>query len=246
MHRTRLDSEERRVAIVVAAQPLFARKGFAGTTTREIARAAGVSEALLFQHFPTKAALYQAIVAEGCKGDPELEVFLSLRPSTSTLVAMAVGMADHFLGGDSSESVEERDIKHRLICQSYLDDGEYGRLIFGWATEHIFPLFAASLEAAHAAGDLRDKPSSALNAFHFSVNVVAGVAYARLNGRDMAGYEGDDAALRQDAARFILRGFGVTEQAIDRHIDDDPCGCTCASPSDPDAIPSPIPAAIDR
>lgn len=246
MHRTRLDSEERRVAIVMAAQPLFARKGFAGTTTREIARAAGVSEALLFQHFPTKAALYQAIVAEGCKGDPELEIFLALQPSTATLVAMAVGMADHFLGGPSSESVEERDIKNRLICQSYLDDGEYGRLIFGWATEHIFPLFARSLEAAALAGDLRSKPASALNAFHFSVNVVAGIAYARLNGRDMAGYEGQDDALRLDATRFILRGFGLSDEAIERHINDDPCGSACARPAGTDETHTNPAAAIER
>ena len=53
---TRLDSDERRKAIVAAAVPLFARKGFAGTTTRELAEAAGISEALLFRHFPEQAA----------------------------------------------------------------------------------------------------------------------------------------------------------------------------------------------
>ena len=45
--RLRLDSEARRRRIVDAALPLFARKGFAGTTTKEIAEAAEVSEALL-------------------------------------------------------------------------------------------------------------------------------------------------------------------------------------------------------
>ena len=41
---------------------LFARKGFAGTTTREIAKAAGVTEAIIFRHFATKEALYNAII----------------------------------------------------------------------------------------------------------------------------------------------------------------------------------------
>ena len=40
MANTRLDSDERRQAIVDAAVPLFARKGFGGTTTRELAEAA--------------------------------------------------------------------------------------------------------------------------------------------------------------------------------------------------------------
>ena len=46
MFDQRLSGEQRRTAIVKAALPLFARKGFANTTTRELAEAAGVSEAL--------------------------------------------------------------------------------------------------------------------------------------------------------------------------------------------------------
>jgi len=55
---------ERQASIIAAAASLFAQKGFNGTTTREIAKTAGISEALLFRHFPTKRALYAAILAE--------------------------------------------------------------------------------------------------------------------------------------------------------------------------------------
>jgi len=55
---------ERQASIIAAAASLFAQKGFNGTTTREIARTAGISEALLFRYFPTKRALYAAILAE--------------------------------------------------------------------------------------------------------------------------------------------------------------------------------------
>ncbi len=41
---------------------LFSRKGFSGTTTREIAAAAGVTEAIIFRHFETKEHLYTAII----------------------------------------------------------------------------------------------------------------------------------------------------------------------------------------
>jgi AcrR family transcriptional regulator len=50
--------------LIAAASSLFAAKGFRGTTTKEIAKAAGVSEALVFKYFPTKRALYAAILAE--------------------------------------------------------------------------------------------------------------------------------------------------------------------------------------
>lgn len=58
----RLSSRERRQAIVEAVKRVFAEKGFEGTTTRELAQAAKVSEGLLFKHFPSKKSLYAAAV----------------------------------------------------------------------------------------------------------------------------------------------------------------------------------------
>jgi AcrR family transcriptional regulator len=60
--RPRLSHDARREQIVSASLSLFARQGFSGTTTRALARAAGVSEALIYRLFPTKCALYDAII----------------------------------------------------------------------------------------------------------------------------------------------------------------------------------------
>lgn len=60
--RGRMTAAERRAAIVEAAIQRFALHGFRGTTTRELAAAAGVSEPVLYQHFATKRDLYTAIV----------------------------------------------------------------------------------------------------------------------------------------------------------------------------------------
>src|SRR5438045_1221934 len=86
MAATRLDSDERRQRIVDAAIPLFARKGFGGTTTRELAEAAGISEALLFRHFPSKELLYREILQQvGCQGDPVLDQLATLPAPTAAL-----------------------------------------------------------------------------------------------------------------------------------------------------------------
>ena len=53
---------ERREQIIDAAIALFAEHGFRCTTTRQLAEAAGVSEAALYLHFETKEALYEAII----------------------------------------------------------------------------------------------------------------------------------------------------------------------------------------
>ncbi len=61
---SRSPSRDRQASLIASAAALFAAKGFKGTTTKEIARAAGISEALVFKYFPTKRALYAAILAE--------------------------------------------------------------------------------------------------------------------------------------------------------------------------------------
>lgn len=53
---------ERRVEIIAAAQAEFIRANFAGARTRDIADAAGVNQATLFKHFPTKEALFEEAV----------------------------------------------------------------------------------------------------------------------------------------------------------------------------------------
>jgi AcrR family transcriptional regulator len=56
--------ERKRHEILDSAMELFAMKGFRGTTTRDLAAAAGVNEAIIFRHFNTKQELYRAILEE--------------------------------------------------------------------------------------------------------------------------------------------------------------------------------------
>ena len=62
--KNRLHAEDRRRQLLKAAVESFAQKGFAGTKTKDIAAAAGVSEAILFRHFSSKEDLYHAILDE--------------------------------------------------------------------------------------------------------------------------------------------------------------------------------------
>jgi AcrR family transcriptional regulator len=58
----RLSGPERRETILSAAQGLFAHKGFHGVSIDEIARAVNVSPAILYRHFNSKQALYDAVL----------------------------------------------------------------------------------------------------------------------------------------------------------------------------------------
>lgn len=62
----RMSGEDRKAQIVKVATQLFAKNGFKGTTTREIAKKAGISEAVIFKHFSRKEDLYKAIIDSRC------------------------------------------------------------------------------------------------------------------------------------------------------------------------------------
>lgn len=61
---TRMPGEDRRRQLLRVAIDSFAQNGFSGTKTKDIAAAAGVSEAILFRHFASKEDLYHAILDE--------------------------------------------------------------------------------------------------------------------------------------------------------------------------------------
>lgn len=213
MAQTRLDSDERKKAIVASAVPLFARKGFAGTTTKELAEAAGISEALLFRHFPSKKHLYGEILRLGCEGDPALDRLAALEPSSGTLAHMVHYMVRYLVLGGETEAAG-LDTRLRLLLHSFLEDGEYARELFVAILERVHPLFAAAIDAAAEAGDLRPGPIATQNRFWFGHHVAAMVAFVLLPGRASAPYRGTPDDLVAEASWFILRGIGMTEAAI--------------------------------
>jgi len=66
----RISGEERRKQILEVARGVCAEKGFAGTTLDDIADGAGVSRALVVQHFGTKEGLYEALSEVAVRAHP--------------------------------------------------------------------------------------------------------------------------------------------------------------------------------
>src|SRR5262249_13387165 len=154
-----LSSEERREAIIKAVRKVFAEKGFHGTTTRELAEAAGVSEALLFKHFPNKESLYAAMQTS-CTAEQapeEVKRLMALEPSTSTLVHMI-----HFLITRivlrKPTCGEDPILLNRLMLHSVMGDGEFARQFLQRVGANWGPKFRECLRAANTAGDLVDSP----------------------------------------------------------------------------------------
>jgi len=107
-----MSAGDRRTQLIEVALELFSRDGFSGTTTREIAAAAGVSEAIIFRHFASKEELYAALL-EYKNREGRVEDWLE-------------ELRDHAARRDD-EALFRSLIKRILI--SYRDDPSFQRLL---------------------------------------------------------------------------------------------------------------------
>ncbi len=77
--RKRLSAEDRRAAILGAALEIFSRHGYNGASIDEIATAAGISKALIYEHFPSKKDLHVSLLERHVQ-----DIFLRLAETADT------------------------------------------------------------------------------------------------------------------------------------------------------------------
>jgi AcrR family transcriptional regulator len=213
----RLSAEARKEAIVEAVQDLFAAKGLDGTTTRELAKAAGVSEALLYKHFPSKESLYAAMLDACAKGPTFAEAsrILGLKASTSTLVVMVHFMISHYVLGRAGDT--HRDALNALLVRSLLGDGELVRLMHKKLAAAWLKKFEACLNAAAKAGEMNDVPIRRDLCVWFVQHVAFSLMLHLQPKVPAVDYKVSREELVSQATWFGLLGIGLTEQAARRY-----------------------------
>ena len=214
----KLSCDERRAAIIKAVRKVFAEKGFHGTTTRELAEAAEVSEALLFKHFPNKEALYSAMMLSCCQEKDEGMAgrLMALEPSASTLVLMVHLLVSHMLVR-RSEAAGDETPQVRLMLRSMLDDGEFARLFLQGMPSHWVRKVEECIKAAVAAGDAVDGPVVPSLRGWFAHDLVAMLTIHLFPAKPVVDYGVSREKLVEQAVWFALRGMGLREEAIQRY-----------------------------
>jgi AcrR family transcriptional regulator len=217
---SRLSAEERREAIIKAVRQVFAEKGFHGTTTRELAEAASVSEALLFKHFPTKEALFGAMHAPCAdeKTSAEIKRLQSLEPSTSTLVLLVHHLfSKMILVRANNGGAAEDCVMNRLMLRSLMEDGEFARVILERKASCWIGRMEECLRAATAAGDLAPSPVSP-NLSAWFVHHLAVMIMIHLRPPTPAvEYGVTREKMVEQAVWFALRGLGLSDETIRRN-----------------------------
>jgi TetR/AcrR family transcriptional regulator len=169
----RLSSVDRRRQLIEAAMDLFSRKGFAGTTTKEIALAAGVSEAIIFRHFATKRDLYTAIIEHNIHSAGAKQVLAGIED------CMKRRDDEGLFRLIARESIEEhrRDARfERLMLHASLEGHELATIYRREFGLPIFSALRAYLDRRQKSGALRHINSGAM------IVAIAGMAnYYALN-----------------------------------------------------------------
>jgi AcrR family transcriptional regulator len=213
----RLTAEARKEAIVEAVQDIFAEKGFDGTTIKELAQVAGVSEALLYKHFPSKESLYAAMLDNCAKGPTFAEAsrILELNASTSTLVVMVHFMMSHYVLGRAGDT--HRAALNSLLVRSLLGDGELVRLMHKKLASAWLKKFEACLRAAAGAGEMHETPIRRDLGVWFVQHVAFSLMLHLRPPTPAIEYKVTREELVSQATWFALLGLGLKEDAARRY-----------------------------
>ncbi len=205
----RMSGDQRREQILQTAFELFSRKGFSGTTTKDIARAAGVSEAMVFKHFASKDELYGALLdakkcAEGLDRYP-------WEQNDPLLLAMEAkddfGVFYHF----ALHALEkhQNDVAFmRMIFYSALEEHQLADKFFGEFVGKIYDFFGRYIQERQREGVFREmNPRIVVRAFigmllHHSLNNILWD-----KNRRILDISNEEAA--RSFAEIILRGTTV-------------------------------------
>lgn len=196
-----MTADQRRQIIVQTAMKLFSRQGFRGTRVKDIADRMGTSDALIFQHFPTKRELYDAILDEIStrRHFKDVEEVLYYAPSYD-LEDVLIRLSLWFLRQDADEEAILRTVLYAALERDdlldELVDEHYSRIV-GYV--------AYEVEEGQKAGRFRPgQPATYARDFFAG---LFGLAVMRHIVRD-SGYGGEEVEVAaRNHAQLFLRGL---------------------------------------
>lgn len=176
---SRMTGNERRLQIIKTAIEVFSKYGFSGTTTKRIAEAAGISEAMVFRHFASKDDLYAAILHNKVcedgehqfpwEGNPALEAAINAKNDHEVFYLLALRALDKH---------HEDTGFMRLLFYSALEDHKLAEQFVHELVGKLYVFIGGYIETRQKDGAMREmNPRVAVRAFmgmmiHHSLNNI--------------------------------------------------------------------------
>lgn len=221
MAKKRMSGEARKIEIALAARNEFAKTGFHGTSIRDIAKTAHVSEALIYRHFESKEALYKEMYFYI---DSQIEVLVDylkeLEPSTETLVKIVFSLANMIMS-EMPGHQDEQKVFERLLVYSLLENTSFAKSVFEKYDRELTPIWLASVRSVEERGDMHKPLVDSIAKMWLSHHLIMAINFLHLSGESLFPYQGTKSELIQAMVVFILRGIGVVDAKIRQHLDVD-------------------------
>jgi TetR/AcrR family transcriptional regulator of autoinduction and epiphytic fitness len=193
--------EEKRTAIIRAAMELFLEQGYERTSLQQVGQRADVSTATLFKRFPTKAALFEAMVEDFWAVPPPCpEKALSENPAVG-LQKMGVSYA-MLLRTPDMQAI------YRLIISEAPRVPDLGRTVYERAKRPFLERLEDYLRTQAAVGRLAiDNVETAANQF---LAVITGQSFwPELIGPGCGGSSHDVEQVVDDAVKLMLARYAA-------------------------------------
>lgn len=215
MKRKRMTAAERKERILDEARRAFSRHGFDRVRTSDIARAVQVSEALIYRHFPTKRALYRAVLRRTIREQDANHAIVGLKDITPGGLIRNLRGYFQVIAGDGPEDIREG---FRLLLASVAGDAGYASLVYRRANRIMNERVHRALLLAQERGDLSGRILSPRNTSMFTEHIGTMMNTLIAQSEQTRPYAGDRAAVIEQAVWFCARGLGFTEAALARYL----------------------------
>jgi len=147
--RTRLTGNERREQIIRTATELFSRVGFRGATMRQLAERAGISEAMIYHHFPSKEALYDAMLQDKLEKSKHL-----FYPEEAAHAGKDRAVLDTIIGNFLREGRRDTSFM-RMMLYSALEGHEFATKVVNGPLQKFFQFLGSYLEKRMGNGTMK-------------------------------------------------------------------------------------------
>lgn len=187
--RARFLGRDRRQQIIQVAMELFARQGFEGTTTRQIAERAHVNEALIFRHFSRKEDLYWAVIEAKCHCDEGRKRLEEPAGAKGSALEFFTGIADEILQRNTDDITLSR-----LLLYSALERHQLSHRFFRTYMAEYYEVLAGVIRKRIRAGSFRRVDASlaargflGMVIYHFLVQeLFGGKRYQKFNSHKVS------------------------------------------------------------
>lgn len=200
------EASPKRRAVLDSAARLFMAEGFSAVSMDAVARAAQVSKATLYAHFPGKEALFAEIVGSNCQRMRE-----EMAATAQAEAGHALGPALVVLGTHWLRFLLRPEVRalHRVVVAECIRAPELARAFYTAGPQALRRWLAGWLDEQAARGQLRPGTDTVLVADQF-LALLRGDLFTRATlGLAESIAEAEIGAMAREAARAVLRLHGT-------------------------------------